>query len=609
MNILHRSPGMDYGEDIAPGTRTIKRDDLIRKLQESSTTTEQQEREDSVIRDGFYAPLPLLKKIEAKNCLSIDVGTDQIEYLLSRQARNCMQVRKWEIIKLDNEEGDRYLSIELALKYIKSKIYRPGTLVKVSFFSPDINIRQVVVPKLKQADLENSILYKNKTELTNFTEDAVWKYEVLETFKENNLEKVRLLVTVIPADVIDIYLSIFKRSGLKPDSLIPRPFAYISAYRKMLKDYSNDVVIDINTDTTQVCFFVNGKLMYIRNFAIGANNLEKTLSRSGNGESDDSVIALKPHDEEQQSEETSESNIRERLFKKIEILKSKRNPLLQVLLGEILRSIEFFQDGREKYPIQNVYLTGAGLKIDAVFPYLKNHLNYPVYRLSPRFMPEEIMVSQFVEYFAALGAGLYQEKKMNMVSSEFKINELFKKLSVLLVAFFFLLVPLVGYQTHLKNTQVSNLHQQYDLLEKQYDMLNPTERIYEQINRQIKQIEARKKLLVSPVKSTPELLRVMKFFSNEVPPEIRLTSLRFNLVTTGKQQKNNKKKATSPENNYKYRISMIGQVVDDYFKADVQLINFLNKLNDLKFFKSISLVKKRKQAENKLFEFELEAFL
>lgn len=609
MNILHRSPGTDYGEDIAPGSRTIKRDDLIRKLQESAATTAQQERENSVIRDDFFAPLPLLKKIEANNCLSIDIGTDQIEYLLSRQTRNCMQVRKWEIIKLENEEGDRYRSIELALKLIKSKTYRPGTLVKVSFFSPDINIRQVVVPRLKQAELENSILYKNKTELTNFTEDAVWKYEVLETFKENNLEKVRMLVTVIPADVIDIYLSIFKRLGLKPDSLIPRPFAYISAYRKMVKNYANDVLIDINTDTTQVCFFVDGKLMYIRNFAIGSNNLEKTLSKNGNGENDDSVIALKPLEEEEQPEETSESNIRDRLFKKIEVLKSKRNPLLQVLLGEILRSIEFFQGGKDKYPIQNVYLTGAGLKIDAVFPYLKSRLNYPVYRLSPRFMPEEIMASQFVDYIAALGAGLYQDKKMNMVSSEFRINELFKKLNVLLIALFLLLVPLVGYQTHLKNTQVTNLHRQYELLQQQYDMLNPTERIYEQINRQIKQVEAKKKQLVSPVKSTPELLRVMKFFSNEVPPEIRLTSLRFYLVSAEKQQKNKKKKVNSRESNYKYRISIIGQVVDDYFKADVQLINFLNRLNDLKFFKSVSLVKKRKQAENKLFEFELETFL
>ena len=178
------------------------------------------------------------------------------------------------------------------------------------------------------------------------------------------------------------------------------------------------------------------------------------------------------------------------------------------------------------------------------------------------------------------------------------------------MVFLFIFLVFAGYLTYLQRGGVKHSNQKIAALQQRYEELNPVERIYDEFLKNINQVERKKNQLLIPVKPVPELLRTMKLFSNEVPDGIRLTSFRFtNFQPVSKRTKSAAKGAPTEEIHYKYRVGIIGQITGEYLMGDVRLINFMNHLNDLGYFKNIKLLNKRKQPENRLFEFELEAYL
>ncbi|GAB4371673.1 MAG: hypothetical protein Kow0042_14570 [Calditrichia bacterium] len=605
MALINRRQFEEWGDEV-PESKTISKEELLKRLQDSSN--EKSENEAADLNNCFFAPLSFFQKLSAKSSLFIDIGTDKLHYIVAKKLKGSVRVTHWGEEKLTGEELDRYRSIEIALKYLKSNIYRSGMSVHVGFFSPDINIRQVVLPKLKPAELVKTIQYKNKTELPNFEEDAIWKYQILESFIQDDVEQVRVLVTVIPRDVIEIYLDLLKRAGFHPDMLVPRPFALLSAYNRMVKNPRCDVVVDIGTDTTQISYIVENKLRYVRDFAIGANNLRKAIgSGNGNGEwreNSDGIASM-----ENDREDIGQLNIRERLRHKVKLLKSNQNPLLQVLLGEIMRSLEFFRGRKGENPVNTIYLTGAGLKVNAVLPYLKNRLSYPISVLAPRLSPNQSHLTENAEFTGALGIGLINQKKINLIPTEFRTREIIKNLNVLLGVVLIMFLVFAIFVTLQKKKTIAHHQLVINKTEAQYQKLNTVEKRYNDVVRQIQAIEREKRDLISPVKSIPQLLDVLRLFSNEVPAEIRLTELHFSpyFGEQDKGKKNNEDNANAQTNQFRVKIS--GQIQGDYLMGDIVLINFINKLNELHYFKDVRILSKRKQPEKQFLEFELESYL
>lgn len=590
---------IDEWEDRDPGKTTVNRAALLKQLQEKSS--ESSEAEAIAIDDNFFEPLPFLKKLSAKYSLGIDITTDRLYYIIARKVRNRIEIKYWGSEDLTVDEADRYRSLEFALKYIKSQHHRSGMSVHVSFFAPDINIRQIVIPKLKPAEIRKAILYKNKTDLPNFNEDVWWDYQILESFRENDKDKLRVLVTAIPGEIVDIHMDLLRKAGLKPDELIPRPFALLSVYQVMVAKKYNDVLIDIGTDTTLICFFVDGKLRHVRNFAVGTNNL-KVAIENGVAFSDDGKPVKNADDE---SPRGDADNLRDRLLKKVESLKSRQNPLLQVLLSEILRSLEFFRGPKEEYPINRIFISGAGLKLEAIVSYLKHRLHYPITILAPRFS-EKGDSAENGEFLGALGVQLHSDKSMNVIPKEFSQQERFRNLTLLFVVLLIIEIFAMGYYTFLLNGEKSMLTNRIRGVEAQYRQLNPSERIYNEFIKQLNAIHQEKQRLLAPVKRDARLIEVLKLFSNEVPAEIRLTSLSFTKFMPPKYQRKKDKKSTPP---YHYQVNAVGQIKGDLVMGDVILINFLNKLNDMHYFKKIKIVDKRKTPKKQLFEFEIEGYL
>lgn len=556
--------------------------------------------------DQFNTKLNFTQRISARPGLALDIDNDKICYVKIKKAGQKIQIEKCGIQTLDTEM-DRYKAIQLTLANLKSRVYKHGMKVYVSFYSPDINIRQIVVPKTKKkSDLESAIFFKNQNDLSNFNSDSVWNYQILEEFTEEGTKKLKVLVTAIPYEVVRMYMEILIDIGLSPEKLVPRPFAVARAYDKMVPEPDNDLVVVISTFFTQMYYFRNGKLQFFRNAAMGVSNIQKAMEEKDNGSlsAEDQLNKLAEKKESVLKTDISAS-IKERLLKKLKESNAEESSVIKMLYSEIKRSVDYINMTYPTEKIKRIFVTGSGIQVKEIMSYLQKQSNDSIISLKPQFSSAEVNTNRYGEYFTALGTALQVGKEFDTIPTQYKTSQVFKNVNILLITLLFLVIAgAVSFSSYQKYDFIKNQNALAQLGQ-QYQILNPIQTKYDNMVAKYNELHGDKTKLLGFVKKTPELLQVLRLFSNETPPFIILNEMSFEEYVPPKGNQ----KTKGDTKNYKYRITVSGHIKSDFQMGDVVLINFMNRLNDLNYFHDIKLTNKRKDMDKDIFEFWLQFLL
>ncbi|MGD9898155.1 MAG: hypothetical protein AB7T22_03410 [Calditrichaceae bacterium] len=552
------------------------------------------------VNDQFHASLPFIKLLTAKKCLSLDIDMDKIRFIVINKSGDSIDVRKWGVQTFPSDDADRFRAMQEALKFIKSHFYKSGMDVHASIFSPEQNIRQVILPKFKKkSDLDNAIFYKNKTELQNFDENSSWSYDVLQEFKEDGIDKLRIQILVVPASIISDYLSVFEKTGLEVKTLIPRPMALQEAYNRMLAEPARDLLVDVSYDFTQIFYLNSGRLEYVRNMGIGARNLEATIKDAESVEKTSNEKSVRVESAASETQKVGGSLLRNRLIGKINDLENKQNPVLHEFFSEILRFMAFLQGRENKLYIDRIFVTGYGIRKESLIPYLRSRLNMPVYVLAPQFVSKVRKTLEYGEFSSTIGAALQTGKQCNLLPAAYKRRMAFIKYNWLLAATCFVTFFAFVFNTvdhYKKNLEKRQMVESY---EKNYSKYNEFETQYKTYEDQITKIKIEKSELAGVVENSAPIVQILQIFSNETPSEIRLQRIEFRYVDL-KSKKVNKDDLS----HYKYQIDVTGYLKKTDLTDDVVLVNFINHLKGLKFFKDIKISKVDKNREDNFTGFE-----
>ncbi|MBD3223585.1 MAG: hypothetical protein GF313_02580 [Caldithrix sp.] len=544
----------------------------------------------------FYNPLPFFQNMQAKSAIAIDIDIDKIRYVVVKKASKHYQVKKWGIKRYPSEAYSRHRALQVALANLRKEHYKPGMEVHASIFSPEINIRTIVLPKMKkQSDLDQAIYYKNKQDLKNFNEHSICRHQVVKEFSEGGTEKLKLIVLVVPTDTIQKYLNVFNNVNMVLNSLVPRPVALYYSYRHMIPENSNDLIIDISYDVTQICYVQRGVFNNVRNLSMGSHNFEISI-QDKNEAGQDEINAEEIDGGNKPLGKTPDlkNKLRARLQRKIDDLNKKQNPVLHTYFQEILRAISFFQGKDKENLIGRIFITGYGLKKESLVPYIRSRLNMPVYLLSPQFEAHEDDALKNAEYYTAIGTVLQKNHNFNLLTRDYKQKTMFRKLNFLLGFLIVLSVAGLGYHHILQKDILRQKTLYYKQLENEYYLINPIEGKYKELQERIRAVNSRNSRLRSYLKDVPPIIEVMKLFSNETPSSIQLTRLAFSL--SEKDMKNS-------ENKIRYEVDVEGLIKGSLLMSDVMIIDYINQLNKLGYFEEIVLNHKRKIKEEETTRF------
>ncbi len=558
----------------------------------------------------FSGSLTFLQNINSHKFLAIDIDSDKIRYISGKMSGKIISVDKSDARVFPERDHNSDKALQVTLADVKANAFRAGMKIHVSFYSPDITLKIFELPKMrKEKETRSALFFKLQTDLPGFNDDNLWRYKPLSTFEKEGNEFQRFLVLVIPRSIVEKYMNILLRTGLKPDTLVPRPIALVNTYGRMVCDPGHDVIMDISYELSHIISLNYSDIEFNRTLSSGAANLEAAVHdkksvlmtpdtfKVGQDPGIGKEGALKPE------------AIRKALKIKLRALNAQQNPVLQLFKNEIQNSLEYLRSHTPGTKNLRLFITGYGIQKENLIGYLKNQLNVPVFILTPRL--GSLDPSRYGEFSAALGAISDTKNPFNVVPDEYKINALFKQLNILLFFLGSLAMATVVYLTLDTRATMEQTEAALENLQMRYRQLNPVEVEYQAIKRNIKKIDGERNKLLGAIESSSPLTDVMKMLSNETPEQIILTELRVypnsNQSLERKKRNRKNKKGTPAKAEHQFNVRFSGFVNGDYLMSDVILINYLDRLKKVGFFKNIDVSEKSKRNASRRMSFEVKA--
>ncbi|RMH65715.1 MAG: hypothetical protein D6677_01800 [Calditrichaeota bacterium] len=560
----------------------------------------------------YSVPFTLIQNLNSYKFLALDIDTDKIRYAVGKATGKDIHVAESGGQVLSVRENDLDKALHLTLANIKANHFKKGMKVHVSFYSPDITLKLVELPVMrKEKEIQGAIFLKLQTELARFSDDNIWRYERVESFEKEGQEFHRYIVLIVPKLIVNRYMNVLLRTGLKPETLIPRPVALINSYNRMMTDSGHDIIVDISYELTHLIGVHKGRIDFTRTLTSGAANLEAAVHTK-------KTVLMQPETFKVGEEPgigkdgaIKPEAIRKVLKKRLRAISAQQNPVLQLFKNEIQNTIELLRKNSARDDKIRVCLTGYGIQKENLVGYLRNQISYPVFLLSPQLGNDLVMT--YGEYSALIGAISGNKSPFNVVPDEYRSNAFYKQLNMVAAVAGFLVLTAITWQTHGVLKQVDEAGKELIELTRKYKKINPVQTEYLELRDKIKALDKENQQLKSVLQNPAPITRFMKLLSNETPQQIVLTEVslrpyvdkKFLKKKNRKKKKNKSKKKIRPL--YDYSVNISGYVNGDYLMSDVILINYVDRLKKLGFFKNIEVNDKTKRARTQKMTFDIKA--
>lgn len=226
--------------------------------------------------------------LSSNKTLSIDFGADEIKIVEGKFSKKGVVISKNFSIKVprdiyqDGEIQDMdQLSYLLKTSLSENKISQADVIGIIN--SSRIIMREVVMPKVGEKEIESILSYQLEDYIPIHTEDYVVKYITLGAVISDGVEKLNILLIGIPRTTVESHLNLLKNINLKPMVLDYQGNAIsklIQAGDTINEFYPNtDTIacIDLGYDSTSITITNEGVIKVSRIIELAGKQLIDTL--------------------------------------------------------------------------------------------------------------------------------------------------------------------------------------------------------------------------------------------------------------------------------------------------------------------------------------------
>lgn len=254
---------------------------------------------------------------------------------------------------LNSEDDIHQNQLADALKTLFSTSKMRNKLVVMALPESSVFTRFLEFPGVKEEELENAVYYQAKEYIPMSIDDVQMSYVPLGFNQEKNAWKV--LLVAAPKKIIQIYLNVAEKAGLQPIAIETES---VAMGRVMFKStgMKHVVMLDFGATSTDMSIMLDGQLVFSQSIAIGSDSLTQ-------------AVVNKFNFEYQQAEEYK------RNYGVVEgILEGKMyttlSPILDAIMNEVRRGIEFYKNKTLASAPNNVLLSGDGALLPGLADYI-----------------------------------------------------------------------------------------------------------------------------------------------------------------------------------------------------------------------------------------------
>jgi type IV pilus assembly protein PilM len=263
---------------------------------------------------------------------------------------------------------------------------KPGK-VRLTVSGLGVHITQITVPSMPKKELIEAVRWEIKDRLPFPIESAQIDFHILNEFVENNVKKLNLIVVACPNQLIDRALSIAEGAGLKPTHLDVGPFALWNALLTFDQFKKEGVIalIDLGAEKTGIHIFKDQILQFSREVTPAGADMTRTIMEEMSSRVEPDLLYEQAEKMKQGMGIPSKDSY-ERIDKESTNLSKiifLVRPVLERLVSEIRRSLDYYRSQFNVERIDRVLLTGGSANLINIDSYLLNELQLPTEYFNP----------------------------------------------------------------------------------------------------------------------------------------------------------------------------------------------------------------------------------
>ena len=322
-----------------------------------------------------------------KNIIGIDIGTSSLKIAECQRAGEKITLLKYEIVRLPEGTGpNRALSLQEISAFIRDTLKDLGIRTSDSVSEvtgPRTVARHLFMQDLADEEMREAIRWGAKADFPFALDEAFIDFYKLEVFKrEEEAPEAEIISAVATREAVEEQVALLRDAGLKPLFLSIPSFSLMQAYRfTQPSPWSETVaVIDLGKKSTQIIVLKEGNLKFSREIAVAGDIFTQSLigSYEVNGQATeiDQTTAEKIKIEVGLLAEGEADQLVEGL--PLDQVQKRLSPVMDRLLLEVERSINYYKNQFKDYEIKRVLITGGGSLLKGLPEALGKSLEIPV---------------------------------------------------------------------------------------------------------------------------------------------------------------------------------------------------------------------------------------
>ncbi len=345
----------------------------------------------------------------SKGTIGLDIGSSRVKAIQLKRSGRGIELEKFGIAEIfprgsrpEDASELRRLKVDAVRKALDTAgITLRNAITAVS--GESVIVRYIQVPEMPEEELKNALRWEAEEYIPFRLEDVNLDSVVLGHAEQAGVGKIDVLLVSAKKDLVENHLSILREIGLTPSIVDVDSFAFLNCFEVNHEPGGQEIValVNIGAGVTNINIYVGGVSRFSRDISIAGDSITQAirsrLEISFNQAEELKLAEGAPMAEEEHPPtggggsllETIRGAVEEMAGQSIgdstpEALASKaiRNSL-QNLVGEIRRSIQFFENQSNGRTVQKIVLGGGTSRMKNLPAFIAHEMNLPTEIINP----------------------------------------------------------------------------------------------------------------------------------------------------------------------------------------------------------------------------------
>src|SRR3990167_6974533 len=140
-------------------------------------------------------------------------------------------------------------------------------------------IRVIQLPKMKKDEIEGAIKWETETHIPLSVDEVYLDWQVINPIK-NHLDHLDILVAAAPKTLVESYLGVLKKAGLKPLALEPESAAVIRSLIKEDEDVRPTMIVDLGATGANFVIFSASAIRFTSHISVSGESFARAIMKN-----------------------------------------------------------------------------------------------------------------------------------------------------------------------------------------------------------------------------------------------------------------------------------------------------------------------------------------